>query len=355
MITFLMILAGILLFGFLILIHEFGHFFVARKCGVQVNEFSIGMGPRLFHWHRGETEYSIRAFPIGGFCEMEGEEERSENPRAFLNKPCWKRLLILVAGAGMNFLAGFLLILILNLQVAGFATNQIDAFYEGFPSSADVIENGLMENDELLAIDGSPVYIQNDIPLLLNRGSDTNYDLRVLRDGEVLELKEVPLNKREYDINGQKVMLYGLQFRMEKKSFESVLKYTWLTSVDYVRTVWMSLGDLIGGRAGINDLMGPVGVVDTMNTMAQQSSSAWEAILYILNFGGLIAVNLAVVNLLPLPALDGGRILFTLVEMIFRKPVPQKYEAWIHTAGFILLMILAIIVFSNDIIRILTR
>lgn len=354
-ITALNIIIAILLFGLLILVHEFGHFFVARLCGVRVNEFAIGMGPRLLKWGRGETQYSLRAFPIGGFCAMEGEDEQSEDPRAFSSKPCWQRLLILCAGAFMNFLVGLIMLAIISSISKTYATSQIQSFYPGFESSAATLENGLMEGDQILKIDGERVYINNDISLLLGRSDDGVYDITVRRNGERVELKGLPLSVKDYEIDGQTYKLYGLSFQVEENSFLSVLKRTWLTAVDYVRLVRISLADLFTGAAGVDQLMGPVGIVDTMNTATASTADLLSKFLFLMNFGALIAVNLAVMNLLPLPALDGGRVLFTLIEMIFRKPVPAKYEAMVHFAGFVALMALMVFVCYNDIARIVGR
>lgn len=354
-INILIILVGILLFGILVLGHEFGHFITARLCGVRVNEFAIGMGPRLARWKQGETEYSVRLFPIGGFCAMEGEEDTSDDPRSFAKRPCWMRLIILAAGAVMNFLMGLLLLLVLCLQGTGFATNTIDSLYDGFEATVVQMENGLAPGDQILAIDGERVYQNLDITLLLGRGQDTFYDLEIRRDGKTMLLEQVPLSPKEYMVDGEPVTMYGILFQVEEKTITTVLKNTWLTAIDYIRLVRMSLFDLIGGNAGVQDLMGPVGIVDTMNSVASTAQSGWQILLFLLNFGGLIAVNLAVMNLLPLPALDGGRIFFTLIELVARRPVPARYESVVHLVGFVLLMGLMVIVCYNDIARIVMR
>ena len=346
------ILIALLLFGFLVAVHEFGHFATAKLLGVRVNEFAIGMGPALWKRQRGETQYSLRAFPVGGYCAMEGEDDDSDDPKAFGAQPVWKRLIILCAGAFMNFVTGLLLILLLYAGTKTFAAPVIAGFMDGFPL---VGEQGLMAGDRIVSIAGERVYLTGDVSLLLGRAGD-GVDLVVERNGQKIVLNDLPLTLREYTVNGQKVQQYGLYFTEEQATFGAKLRHGWLQAVDFVRLVRLSLTDLLRGDAGVKDLTGPIGIVDTIAQVGSRSATMAIAVGNILYFGALIAVNLAVMNLLPLPALDGGRVFFLLVnalwQLVFRKKINPKYEGYIHFAGLLALLALMAVVAFNDLARI---
>ena len=346
------ILIALLLFGVLVAVHELGHFAAAKLLGVRVNEFAIGMGPALWKRQRGETLYSLRAFPVGGYCAMEGEDEDSEDPKAFGAQPARKRLVILCAGAFMNFVTGLLLILLLYAGAKSFTAPVIAGFMDGFPL---VGEQGLMAGDRIVSIDGERVYLASDVSLLLSRAGD-GVDLVVRRDGRKVVLNDLPLTLREYTVNGQQVQRYGLYFTEEKATLGAKLRISWLNAVDFVRLVRLSLTDLLSGSAGLKDLTGPIGIVDTIAQVGSQSATAAIAVQNILYFGALIAVNLAVMNLLPLPALDGGRVFFLLVnalwQFVFRRKINPKYEGYIHFAGLLALLGLMAVVAFNDLARI---
>ena len=308
------ILFAILIFGFLIFIHELGHFLTAKALDVQVNEFSICMGPALWKKQRGETLYAIRCIPIGGYCAMEGEDEESENPRAFTSKAWWRRLIILAAGSFMNYVAGILALVIIYSCVAGFSTPRIERFYDGCPYES---EEGLHAGDELYKIDGRRVFIYSDVGMLLDRNTTGVFDLTVKRDGALVELKDFKMVPVEYTVDGVTEMKYGFYFAAEEKTAGAVLKNAWNTSLDFARLVWMGLGDLLSGMVSVKEMSGPVGIVSTIVDTGRSAASVADGLLNVAYLGAFIAINLAVMNMLPLPALDGGRIFLLLVGAVF--------------------------------------
>lgn len=346
----LYIIVAILAFGVLIAVHEFGHFTAAKCLGVKVNEFAIGMGPLLFSKQVGETQYSLRLLPIGGYCAMEGEDEATDDPRAFACQPAWKRLIILVAGSFMNFLAGFLIVLVLFLGNAGFSTNEISGFMDGFPLEG---ESGLLSGDRIVRINGASTYTYNDVLLQLSRSKGETMDLVIVRNGEKIDLNDFPLTRREY--NGQG-MMFGLLFAREEATLGAAVKYSVFDCLYFVKLVWYGLGDLISGAAGLNDLAGPIGIVESIGTVGNESPSVAAGMRNVFYYIALIAINLAVMNMLPLPALDGGRVFFVLVNgvcyLVARRRIPAKYEGYVHVAGMVLLLGLMAVVALNDIWRI---
>ena len=344
------ILAAILVFGVLIAVHELGHFMAAKACGVRVNEFSIGMGPALWKKQKGETQYSLRLFPVGGFCAMEGEEEDSDDPTALNNQGFWAKLLIFAPGAAMNFIAGLLIILVLYADAQAFYVPVVAGFADGCPlESAD----GLQEGDRLLRIDGEKVYVYSDISLLMGLNKTGAFDLQIERNGEVITLRDFTMERREYtDQNGKAYTGYGLYFGAEEATLGRKLSYSWNNAMDFARLVRLSLQMLVTGQAGVKDLSGPVGIVSTMTQVGEQAATTRAAVENIAYLAALIAVNLAVMNLLPLPALDGGKIFFLVINAVsmqlFKKQIPAKYENYIHFAGLILLLaLMAVITFSD--------
>ena len=350
------ILAAILVFGVLIAVHELGHFMAAKACGVRVNEFSIGMGPALWKKQKGETQYSLRLFPVGGFCAMEGEEEDSDDPTALNNQGFWAKLLIFAAGAAMNFIAGLLIILVLYADAQAFYVPVVAGFADGCPlESAD----GLQEGDRLLRIDGEKVYVYSDISLLMGLNKTGAFDLQIERNGEVITLRDFTMERREYtDQNGKAYTGYGLYFGAEEATLGRKLSYSWNNAMDFVRLVRLSLQMLVTGQAGVKDLSGPVGIVSTMTQVGEQAATTRAAVENIAYLAALIAVNLAVMNLLPLPALDGGKILFLVVNALsmalIKKQIPLKYENYIHFAGLILLLALMALVTFSDVWKLFT-
>lgn len=348
------IIIAIILFGILIAIHEFGHFTAAKLCGVKVEEFAIGMGPALFKKQKGETVYALRILPIGGFCAMAGEDEESDDPRAFTNQGFWKKFVILCAGSFMNLVLGIVLILIMYAGAQAFVTPTIDHFMDGCPyEGAEAMQAG----DTFYSIDGQRIYLVSDVSSFLMRG-DGVYDIVMLRDGEKVELKDFALTTKTYAEYANEGPKYGFVFGYTEATFGTKLEYTWNTTLEFSRLVWLGLGDLINGKVGLKDMSGPVGIVDMMNEVGQQAESAKAAADNLLYISAFIAVNLAIMNMLPIPALDGGRVFLMIVtviiEAVSRKKLDPKYEGYIHLGGMVLLLGLMALVMYNDIAKLIT-
>ena len=344
------IVFAIIIFSFLIFIHELGHFLAAKASGVQVNEFAMFMGPAILKWRRGETQYSIRCIPLGGYCAMEGEDTDTDNPRSFQKAAWWKRLCILLAGAAMNFVSGFLIFALVLSPAQGFAQPVIAEAEEG---NTIVYEEGLHVGDRIVKINGNRVFISSDATMLFNLEAGDTYDLVVEREGKKVELPNFAMERHEFaNEDGSTSMRFGIRFDYEEKTFGGLLSYTWNNCLSVVQSVYLSLQMLLSGQAGINDVAGPVGIVQMMNTTAQASPTAWDAVLNLLYFGAFIAVNLAVMNLLPIPALDGGRavalLLTVAIEKVTRRKIDPKYEGYIHAAGMVLLLgFMAVVMFKD--------
>ena len=347
------IIIAIIIFGILIAIHEFGHFTAAKLCGVKVEEFAIGMGPALFKKQKGETVYALRILPIGGFCAMAGEDEESDDPRAFTNQGFWKKFVILCAGSFMNLVLGIVLILIMYAGAQAFVTPTIDHFMDGCPyEGAEAMQPG----DTFYSIDGQRIYLVSDVSSFLIRG-DGVYDIVMLRDGEKVELKDFALTTKTYAEYADEGPKYGFVFGYTEATFGAKLEYTWDTTLEFSRLVWLGLGDLINGRVGLKDMSGPVGIVDMMNEVGQQAESAKAAADNLLYISAFIAINLAIMNMLPIPALDGGRVFLMIVtviiEAVSRKKLDPKYEGYIHLGGMVVLLGLMALVMYNDIAKLI--
>lgn len=330
------ILIAIVVFSALIFVHELGHFLVAKWAKVKVNEFAVGMGPVLLKTQKGETQYALRAFPIGGFCAMEGESDESEDSRAFCNVSIGKRMLISATGPAMNLVLGFILLCVLSTQVIG--TTQIGNFYDN-ARSASHLEVG----DVITRVNGHRVRTNNDLNYYFMRNNDGIIDLEVQRNGEKLTLYGV-----EFDTHQEgKARILIVDFRLVgvKPTFTQAVGYAGNWTVSLMRQVWGSLYDLITGRFELTSLSGPVGVT---SAIGQASSMGWKYLLEMVSF---ISVNLAVFNLLPIPALDGGRIIFLGIEAIRRKPFSIKVEGVVNGITFLMLIGLVIFATVNDVIR----
>lgn len=340
------ILFALLFFGVIIMIHECGHFACAKLFKVKVNEFSLGMGPALFKRKKGDTLYALRLFPIGGYVAMEGEDDASEDDRAFNKKPVWQKMIIVVAGALMNLILGFILmVLLLTTSTDLIGTNTIKEFYPDAVSS----QYGLQAGDRFVEIDGHHVWSELDLSFLMSRSQDGVFDFVVERDSEKVTLNDVHFATEQQ--NGITLIQYDFIIIGEQPGFLNIVKNAFTQSASIVRMVWLSVFDLVTGRYGMSELAGPVGTVDIIADVTAQAVSS-GSLTNLLTIMAFITINVGVANLLPLPALDGGRFLFLAVEAVRRKPVNPKYEGYVHAAGLALLLLLMVVVTYNDIARI---
>lgn len=355
--SFVSVIFAIFLFSLLIFVHELGHFLTAKAFNVRVNEFAMFMGPAIFKKQIGETLYAIRCIPIGGYCAMEGEDEDTDDPRSFQKAAWWKRLIILVAGAAMNFLAGLLLFCIVFLPMKELGIPVIESFTaESLVCSAD----GLHAGDEIMKIDGERIYVLSDFTTILSINGGEVHDIEVLRKGEIIILNDFSLTPYETtDEAGNQIWKYGINFTKITPKLGDKLRYVWDFSLDNVRNVRMSLQMLLNGKAGLKDMSGAVGIVAIMSDAATESATWKDAVITMVYFCGFLAVNLAVMNLLPIPALDGGRVvallLTTAIETITKKKIDSKYEGYVHAAGMILLLAFMALITFKDIFTIFKR
>lgn len=358
------VLLTVLVFGVIINLHELGHFFFAKLFGVKVNEFSFGMGPQLLGWGKGETQYSIRLFPIGGFVAMEGEDEESGNGRAFCNKPAWQRFIILFAGAGMNLLLGLVLLAYTTSQMSLLGTNVVGRLEEGAASAAY-----LQPGDRIIEVNGYNTPSYNDVVFQLIRDEDGLVDLTVLRGGDLSmtrwertlagfgigekELGEklylsVPFQMEELQ-EGTRTLKIDFIFLGAEKTLGNGITYTFQQTVSTVKQVWYSLLDIVTGRFGLSQLSGPVG---TATVIREASDAGFRSLVVLVAY---ISINVGVFNLLPIPALDGGRMFFLLVGALFRRPIPAKYEAYINAAGMLILLFFVGIVTFSDVMKLVAK
>lgn len=450
--TIALIIIGVLLFELIIFSHEFGHFITAKKSGVKVNEFALGMGPKIFSFKKGETQYSLRIFPIGGYCAMEGEDEDSDEPRAFNNAKIWKRMIIIIAGAVMNIILGFVLMFVYTVQSDSYASTTISNFY---PNSCTA-NCGLQEGDQITEINGYSVWnirdlqfgmatmtcsdvdggsleiykqdcataacsvynqlvneketdesvteelytlladgctninkaqskdeaysrlkeicedlygyfydidtIDYDIPQIEEKETRPRYtaDVTVKRDGKEVKLEDVQFftyyQTEEDKENGNYSVAFDFVVNPIEKNVGSVLSETFSETCSMAKTVWTSLVWLVQGKFSFTDLSGPVGIASAVTQVASQGleTGFLDAVNNILYVMILITVNLGIVNMLPFPALDGGRFVFLLIEWIFRKPLPRRAEQIVNGIGLALLMAFMLIISLKDVWQLIT-
>lgn len=333
-------LLTLLILSLLVIIHEGGHFLIARASGIKVLEFSVGMGPAIFSHvsKKNGIRFSVRALPFGGFVQMEGEDGDSEDSDAFYKKPVYKRLATVLAGPVMNILTGFLCMFIL-VCISTPASTVIYDFQEGAKSP----EYGLQAGDKIIKVEGVRVHNGNDLIYEIIYNGQNPLDITVVRDGDTVVLEDVvfPTEESEGIVFGiYDFRLYGL-----KKTFGNIMSQAFFRSVNSVKMVFDTLKDLVTGRFGVDSFSGPIGMTDTVG---EAVSGGFPAVLYLIT---IISVNLGIMNLLPLPALDGGRILLLIIEGITRKPVNRKVEGYINAAGLIVLLGFMMFITAKDIIK----
>ena len=341
------IVIAIVVFLVIILIHEFGHFIAAKACGIYVREFALGMGPVILRKKGKETEYVVRALPIGGSCTFDDDYEEGvvKNPRSFGAKPVWQRIIVILAGPLMNLILGYIVVVISLVTAPAMASTTIYQFKDQSVSSSQ-----LRENDRIIAVEGMPVFSVTDISYKLQNSGRKNedgnlvFDFTVRRNGEKVELSDV-----EFMTVGEGVIYYDFFVYGLEKNFKNVAAQGFRESLSTSRLIIMTLVDIVRGKYGLNDLTGVIGVgVEIEKAVRTYTFSDLMTII------SLITINLGVFNLIPIPALDGARLVFLIVEAIRRKPTRPEVEGMVHFVGFALLMVLMVVVTFNDIVKLFT-
>ena len=338
------IIIALIIFSIIILFHELGHFLLAKANGIKVNEFSLGLGPTLFGVTRGETKYSIKLLPFGGACMMEGEDGESQDAKSFNSKSVWARISVVAAGPVFNFMMAWVFALIVMGSV-GFDRPVLSSVREGFPAA----EAGLMEGDEIISMNGSRTHFFREVSQysLFHPGKDVK--LVYERNGERYEALLSP--KMDEESGRQMLGMNGRAVRQKGTVLETIT-HSFFEIRYQINTTIESLKMLVTGKVGLNDLSGPVGIVKVMGDTYDSNESAGGvglAIMSMVNFSIFLSANLGIMNLLPIPALDGGRLVFLLIEAIRRKKISPEKEGMVHFVGLVALMALMVFVMFNDI------
>lgn len=339
--TIISILCAVLIFCVIVVVHEFGHFIVARKCGIDVQEFAIGMGPVIYKKQGKNTLFTLRLLPLGGFCAM-GEDEEAVDENSFRNKPVLKRMAVIAAGAIMNLILGFIISFAILLADGRYTTRIIAQVVE----DSGCAQAGLSVDDEVVRVNGLYIFTANDIIYQLSTDEDGILDFTVKRNGETVQLNGVKFDLTINEETGERTLNYDFKVYSKKLDAASLVPQAARKFAYYSRLIVMSLGDLITGKYGINNLQGPVGIVTVISESAKESGFD---IGYLLDIAMLISVNVGIFNLLPLPALDGGRLVFLIIEGIRKKALNPETEGMVHFVGFALLMVLMLAVTFNDV------
>lgn len=353
------IIVAVLVFLLIIMVHELGHFAAAKACGIYVKQFAFGMGPALFRKQGKETEYVVRAFPVGGYCAFETDiedfdEEKGEivepNPRAFNRKPVWQRMIVLVCGPLMNLILGFIVVVISLCTSEAIASTTVSEFREQSVSSSQ-----LMVNDEILNIEGLPIYSASDITYKMqssdrkNEAGNLVFDITVRRNGETVLLKDVEFMTTNRQDGSSGVYFDFLVYRLEK-NFGNVVSMGFRESSSKARIILLTIVDIVKGKYGLNDFSGPIGVGSVITEAVK--TYTFSDFMSVMAF---LSINVGVFNLLPIPGLDGAKLIFLIVELIRRKPVKQQVEGMIHFAGMALLLLFIIVISFNDISKLFAR
>ena len=339
------IIFAIIIFSFIVFFHELGHFSLAKKNGIDVEEFAIGMGPNLFSKEYKGTRYCIKLFPVGGLCMMGEDEEATDSPTNFNNKSVWARISVIAAGPVFNFILAFVFAVILVAMV-GYDKPVISSVEEGYPA----YEAGMEEGDVILKMNGKRIHVFREINAYnqFNQGKET--EIVFLHEGEEKSVTLTPKMDKERNYyrfgiggggNTKANVLTAVQYGVYEVKF-------------WICTTLDSLRMLVTGKIGVDQLSGPVGIVNVVDDTYQQSKSygLYMVAVQLLNIAILLSANLGVMNLLPLPALDGGRLVFLAIEAVRRKRIPPEKEGYVHLVGITLLMALMVFVMFNDIKRI---
>lgn len=340
------IILFIIIFGIVVISHEMGHFLLAKAGGIHVVEFSVGMGPTIFSFKKGDTKYSLKLFPIGGACMFEGEDglnvrEGEENPGAFPNANVWRRISTVAAGPIFNFILGAIIALaMVNMIVIR------DPVATEVLEGGAAMEAGLEDGDRIVSLNGERVYLYEEILLFnaLYRGGDV--ELIYERDGERYTTTILPRYSEKY---GRYMLGFSNADFVELEGLDA-LKYAWYEMRYNVKNTYKSLGMLITGQVSRKDVAGPVGIANVVGkTYEQAREYGWKDVLVnMMNITLMLTVNLGIINLLPIPALDGGRLVFLFVEVIRGKPIPPEKEGMVHFIGLMFFMLLMILIFFND-------
>lgn len=329
------LIAAVVIFAILVIVHEGGHFFVAKAVGVQVNEFSIGMGPVLYQKHKNGTDYSVRAFPIGGYVALEGENEDSDNEHAFNNRPAWAKALVIAAGPFMNFVLAVLVLALLITYIGTSATPEIAKAESGSPA----YEAGLTEGSTITAVNGESTPDGSDVRNAISEAAQDSDSVEITftdKDGNT-QTKDIEFTTDE---NGNKII--GVQF-VARHNLLTGLKYGFIDSFKMEKEMLVVLGQLITGQGSAGDVVGPVGIVDVVGKTAQ---TGFLNMVYLL---ALLSLNLGLVNILPFPALDGGRLLFIVIRGVTGNMISDETENRINYAGIMILFMLMIVITVKDV------
>lgn len=336
---FLFVLLAILVFLFIIMVHEFGHFITAKLFKVSVPEFSIGFGPVIFKKKKGETLYSLRTLPIGGYVQMVGEDEESEDQNALCNKPVWQRIIIIGAGAFLNILMGFIVYLVIMGNVHQMPILNVKQVVENTPAY-----EVLMPGDSIKAVNGNRVWYYKDFKFLINTiDPEESLTLTVKRGENTFDCNITPYYSEE---SGYQI---GILMDTEDVGFLGKIKYAFYELFFVIKAIFYSFYMLLRGQVSLNSISGPVGTVGIMTQAAKNGFYSF------INLFAMLTVNIGIFNLLPLPALDGGRVFFSLIELVIGKKIPPKKEGMVHFIGLILLLALMFFVTVNDIVTVFLR
>ncbi|MCK8058796.1 MULTISPECIES: RIP metalloprotease RseP [unclassified Fusibacter] len=333
MLTFI---SFIFVFGMIVFIHEFGHFLLARANGIFVKEFSLGMGPRLYSRQGKETLYSIKAFPIGGSVQMIGEDEESDLPNSFGQKAAWRRFTVIVAGPVMNFVLAIFLLFVISLSI-GFQTTTIGEFVTGLPAGDSTLNVG----DEIIVVNDTKIEAWNQLTVAINESGGEPVRIQTINNGKIAAHDILPIYNEEEDR-----YLIGIVPTVEKSVLKA-MDYSLTTTAELTKMILEFIPRLVSGQESMQNVAGPVGIAKVVGQAASMGLAP------LLTFTAFISINLGIMNLLPIPALDGGRILLIAYEMIFRRKVNPKIEERIHYVGFLLLMALMVVVLFNDVFNLI--